>query len=77
MPRFRAGAFDKGSKRKGRFVVVDAATAAQAVLDVRHYFPGVPLQRLFAREAEGHDKPTTDVKPFTLPKPADARRGAG
>jgi hypothetical protein len=70
MPRYRAGAYDKGTKKKGRYFVVEASSEAGAVLDVRHLFPGVALARMFAAPAEPGDKVDGTVHTF---KPESAR----
>lgn len=65
MPKFRAGAFDKGSRQKGQYVVVEADSPAQAMLDVRKWFEGTPIQRIFATPAEPWDKVTSLKQHFT------------
>lgn len=74
MPKYRAGAFEKGSKQKGQYLVVEAASRAQAMLDVRKYFPGVPIARIFAFDAEAGDKTTTTKRSFAFNRqPKEAR----
>jgi hypothetical protein len=70
MPRFRAGAYDKGSKTKGKFYVVEATTEAAAMLEIRHRFREVPLGRMFATPAEHTDKVDGTLHTF---KPANTR----
>ncbi len=70
MPRYRAGVYEKGSKTKGRYFVVDAPSEAAAMLDVRFRFIGVPLARMFAKPAEPTDKVDGTVHTF---KPASTR----
>lgn len=70
MPRYRAGAYDKGSKAKGKYFVVLAESESNAMLAVKQHFPGVPLGRLFVRPAEPNDKVDGTVHTF---KPATAR----
>lgn len=65
MPRYRAGAFEKGSRQKGQYVVVEANSAADAMLNARPYFPGVPIGRFFAYPAEQYDKVDHNKHPFT------------
>lgn len=66
MPKYRAGAFDKGSRQKGQYVVVDSASRAQAMLEVRKFFPGVPIARIFAIDAEMYDKIDNVKHPFAF-----------
>lgn len=72
MPRYRAGAYDKGSKTKGKFFVVDAPSAAAAILEIKKFFPGVPVSRMFANDALHTDKPDNTIHEFHPP----AKRGA-
>ncbi len=65
MARFRAGAYNKGSRQKGQYVVVEAASRAQAMLDVRKLFPGVPIARVFAFDADAFDQVSNTKRPFT------------
>jgi hypothetical protein len=69
MPKYRAGAYEKGSKTKGSYVVVEANNEASAMVVARRWFPGVPITRFFATPAEPRDEAMTGVRhPFTLPK---------
>jgi hypothetical protein len=73
MPKYRAGAYDKGTKQKGQYVVVEANTAADAMIEVRKYFPGTPIQRIFARESEPWDKITSVKQPFSAKPKREAQ----
>jgi predicted RecA/RadA family phage recombinase len=71
MPKYRTGAYEKGSKTKGSYVVVEANNEASAMVVARRWFPNIPITRCFAAPGEPGDKMEDGVlHPFTLPKPS-------
>lgn len=73
MPKFRAGAYDRGSKTKGKYTVVNANSVSDAMVEVKKYFPTVPMHRIFAREAEIYDKVDNTLHDFSNPKKKGAQ----
>jgi hypothetical protein len=69
MAKYRAGAFDKGSRQRGQYVVVEAPSAADAIREVRKFFPGVPVSRFFVSDAEPYQKVDNIKHPFANAKP--------
>jgi len=74
VPKYRAGALDNNSKTHGSYVIVQADSRAQAMLDVRKHFPNVPITRLFAFDAEPGDKVDGQRRPFTIPAKGQSAR---
>lgn len=66
--KFRAGAYDKGSKTKGKYMVIEARSAAEAILLVKRRFPGVPLPRFFAFPSEAGDSSDNRLHTFVNPR---------